>query len=115
MKIRIAVTLAVLGLLLNKHLHLGIIKYNTLAIARVLFKNNERCTHVIYLYNARRSVVYSKYKAKFRVIVKYDKRTDFSFDVISLPFLVGNIPNNLSHGVFTFQLVRYAKINSTLY
>ena len=46
-------------------------------------------------------------------MVKYDKRTDFSFEVISFPFLEGNIPNNLSYGIFTSQLVRYANINNT--
>ena len=33
--------------------------------------------------------------------------------MISYPFLDGNIPNALSYGVFTAQLVRLAKVNST--
>ena len=37
----------------------------------------------------------SIYRGKFRV-VKYDKRNDFSFEVISFPFLDGNIPTILS-------------------
>jgi hypothetical protein len=44
----------------------------------------------------------------------YDKRKDYSFKVISYPFLDGSIPKNLSYGVFTSQLIRLAKINTTL-
>ena len=46
-------------------------------------------------------------------VVLYDKRKDYSFQVISYPFLDGNIPNNLSYGVFISQLVRFANINTT--
>ena len=41
----------------------------------------------------------------------YDKRKDFNFDVISYPFLDGNIPTALSYGVFTSQLVRFVNVN----
>ena len=41
----------------------------------------------------------------------YDKRNDYDFDVISFPFLDGNIPKGQSYGVFISQLVRYARIN----
>ena len=54
----------------------------------------------------------SIYKGKFSVSL-YDKRKDFSFDVISYPFLDGNIPTALSYGVFTSQLVRFVNINSS--
>lgn len=54
----------------------------------------------------------SIYRGKFRVVL-YDKRTDYNFKVISYPYLDGNIPNNLSYGVFISQLVRFAKINTT--
>ena len=43
----------------------------------------------------------------------YDKRKDYKFNVISYPFLDGNIPTNQSYGVFISQLVRFSKINST--
>ena len=43
----------------------------------------------------------------------YDKRKDFPFDVISYPFLDGNVPTALSYGVFMSQLVRFAKVNSS--
>ncbi len=55
----------------------------------------------------------SIYRGKFRVAL-YDKRNDYSFNVISYPFLDGNIPNNLSYGVFISQLVRFAKINTNI-
>ena len=34
--------------------------------------------------------------------------------MISYPFLDGSIPKNLSYGVFTSQLVRFAKINTNI-
>ena len=52
-------------------------------------------------------------QGKFRITL-YDKRKDYNFDVISYPFLDGNIPKNLSYGVFSSQLIRMAKVNSTL-
>ena len=55
----------------------------------------------------------SIYRGKFSVSL-YDKRKDFPFTVIAYPFLDGNIPEALSYGVFTSQLVRFAKVNSTL-
>ena len=55
----------------------------------------------------------SIYQGKFRITL-YDKRKDYNFDVISYPFLDGNIPKNLSYGVFASQLIRMAKVNSTL-
>ena len=45
----------------------------------------------------------------------YDKRKDYNFKVILYPFLDGKVPNNLSYGIFISQLVRLAKVNSTLY
>ena len=41
----------------------------------------------------------------------YDKHNHYDFDVISFPFLDGNIPKGQSYGVFISQLVRYARIN----
>ena len=54
----------------------------------------------------------SIYKGKFRVTL-YDKRKDFSFNVISYPFLDGNIPTALLYGVFVSHLVRFVNVNST--
>ena len=53
----------------------------------------------------------SIYRGKFYVML-YDKRNDYSFEVINYPFLDGNIPKNQSYGVFISQLVRFARINS---
>lgn len=52
----------------------------------------------------------SIYRGKYSISL-YDKRRDFPFNVISYPFLNGNIPTALSYGVFTSQLARFAKVN----
>ena len=54
----------------------------------------------------------SIYRGKFYVKL-YDKRNDYTFDVINYPFLDGNIPKGQSYGIFISQLVRLARINST--
>ena len=54
----------------------------------------------------------SVYRGKYRVSL-YDKRKDFSFSVISYPFLDGNVPKAQSYGIFISQLVRFSRINST--
>ena len=54
----------------------------------------------------------SIYRGKYSVSL-YDKRKDFPFDVISYPFLDGNVPTALSYGVFMSQLVRFAEVNSS--
>ena len=54
----------------------------------------------------------SIYQGKYNIKL-YDKRLDYDFDVISFPFLDGNVPKGPSYGIFISQLVRYAKINST--
>ena len=54
----------------------------------------------------------SIYRGKFLVKL-FDKRRDYSFDVISFPFLDGNIPKGPSYGVFISQLVRYARVNNS--
>ena len=52
----------------------------------------------------------SIYQGKFYFSL-YDKRNDYEFDVISFPYLDGNIPKGQSYGVFISQLVRYCRIN----
>ena len=44
----------------------------------------------------------------------YDKRNDFSFQVVNYPNLHGNIPSSQSYGVFTSQLVRFCHVNKTV-
>ena len=39
----------------------------------------------------------------------FDKRDAFNFTVVNFPNLSGNIPEKQSYGVFTSQLIRYAR------
>jgi len=39
----------------------------------------------------------------------FDKRDAFDFKIINFPTLAGNIPLKSSYGVFTCELVRYAR------
>ena len=55
----------------------------------------------------------SIYRGKFRIML-FDKRTSFPFNVISYPYLDGNIPESRSYGIFISQLVRFCSVNSTL-
>ena len=38
----------------------------------------------------------------------YDKRDDFDFHIVNIPFLSSNIPSGPSYGVYISQLIRYA-------
>jgi hypothetical protein len=42
----------------------------------------------------------------------YDKRDDFNFSIVNIPYLCSNIPASLAYGVYISQLIRYAKANS---
>ena len=42
----------------------------------------------------------------------YDKRDDFNFPIVNFPFLSSNIPSSPAYGVFTSQLIRYARASS---
>ena len=44
----------------------------------------------------------------------YDKRDDYTFEVIKYPDLSGNIPIKPSYGVFVSQCKRFAEVNSVL-
>ena len=39
----------------------------------------------------------------------YDKRDTYGFPIVNFPTLTGNIPKKSSYGVFTCELVRYAR------
>ena len=54
----------------------------------------------------------SIFQGKFR-FEHYDKRDDFNFNVISFPFMHGNLPQMQMHGLLISQLVRYCNANST--
>ena len=42
----------------------------------------------------------------------YDKRNDFDFNVISCPFLSGNIPKIPTYGLYVSQLIRFCNVSS---
>ena len=42
----------------------------------------------------------------------YDKRDDFDFDIFYFAFLDGDVPRRLSYGVYTSQLIRFARVCS---
>ena len=42
----------------------------------------------------------------------YDKRDDFDFDIVSFPFLDGDVPRRPSNGVYFSQLIRFARVCS---
>ena len=43
----------------------------------------------------------------------YDKRDDFDFDIVSFPFLDGDVPRRTSYGVYISQ-IRFARASSNL-
>ena len=40
----------------------------------------------------------------------YDKRDDFYFDIVKIPFLDGDFPLSTSYGVYISQLIRFARV-----
>ena len=42
----------------------------------------------------------------------YDKRDGFDFDIVNFPFLDGDVPQRPSYGVYTSQLIRFARASS---
>ena len=42
----------------------------------------------------------------------YDKRDDFDFDIVTFPFLDGDVPRSASYGVYISQLIRFARVSS---
>ena len=44
----------------------------------------------------------------------YDKRDDFDFDIVTFPFLDGDVPRRTSYGVYITQLIRFARASSNL-
>ena len=45
----------------------------------------------------------------------YDKRVDFNFEIVNLPFLDGDVPRSPSNGVYISQLIRFARVCSNVY
>ena len=46
------------------------------------------------------------------VSIIYDKRDDFDFEIVSFPFLDGDVPRSASFGVYISQLIRFARASS---
>ena len=42
----------------------------------------------------------------------YDKRDDFDFDIVNIPFLDGDVPRSTSYGLNISQLIRFARVSS---
>ena len=42
----------------------------------------------------------------------YDKRDEFDFEIVSFPFLVGDVPRSTSYGVYISKLIRFARASS---
>ena len=71
----------------------------------VIHNTNKAVNHLTYL-DLDIIVEINKFIYK-----SYDKRNDFNFPIINYPNLHGNIPVKAAYGVFTSQLLRYARIN----
>ena len=44
----------------------------------------------------------------------YDKRDDFDFDIVNIPFLDGDVPRRTTYGVYISQVIRFARASSNL-
>ena len=42
----------------------------------------------------------------------YEKRDDFDFEIVNIPFLDGDVPRSTSYGVYISQLIRFARASS---
>ena len=42
----------------------------------------------------------------------YDKREAFNFEIVNYPDLSGNIPEQPAYGVYSSQIIRYARVCS---
>ena len=44
----------------------------------------------------------------------YDKRDDFKFEIVSFPFLDGDVARSSSYAVYISQLIRFARVCSNV-
>ena len=42
----------------------------------------------------------------------FDKPDDFDFDIVTFPFLDGDVPRSTSYGVYISQLSRFARVST---
>ena len=45
----------------------------------------------------------------------YDKRDDFDFEIVNFPFLDGDVPRSTSYGIYSSQLIRFARASQLFY
>ena len=94
-------------LVLNDNGYFDTIYHDIYPVVMVLNNTNVSPQKVNFL-----DITVSVYQGKFRYEC-YDKRNDFNFNVISFPYMCGNLPLVQMHGLFVSQLVRYCYTNST--
>ena len=94
-------------LVLNDNGYFNTIFKDIYPVEMVLKKTNLSPQKVNFL-----DITISIYQGKFKYVC-YDKRNDFNFNVISFPFMSGNLPQTQMHGLFVSQLVRYCYTNSS--
>ena len=74
----------------------------------ILEKTNPVDTRVTFL-DMDINIIGSKFDIKL-----YDKRTDFAFNVLSMPNMRSNVPETPTYGVFYSQLFRLCNVNSNI-
>ena len=42
----------------------------------------------------------------------FNKRDDFVFDIVNVPFLDGDVPRSISYGVYISKLICFARVPS---
>ena len=45
----------------------------------------------------------------------YDKREEFDFDIVDIPFLDGDVPRSTSYGVYISHFIGFARVSSHVY
>ena len=81
-------------------------KENIYPVELILNEENEDETKGTFL-DIEVAVENKKFKTK-----TYDKRDDYNFEIINYPDLSGNIPQGAVYGVYTSQVIRYARVCS---
>ena len=49
------------------------------------------------------------------VLIRLDKRDDFGFPIVNVPWLNGDVPRLQSYGIYISQLVRFARCCTSVY
>ena len=67
---------------------------------------------ICYLFEALFLDLYLSISNGFVSSKIYDKRDYFDFDIVNFPFLVADVPRSTSYGVYSSQLIRFARVSS---